>query len=93
MKRLGPQNPLSWIKDTRENPARQRGVVNPVSSHRQTYRFQSDGESPVEVIVVINGDRKDRNVSIEVAEEGKRTMNIAFKTSNGQGKGSNVKST
>jgi len=65
----------------------------PDSSHQQTYRFQSDGDSPVEVVVVMNGRQKDRNVCIEIAEDGKKTMKIAFKTSNGQeGGGSKIKS-
>lgn len=87
-KRLGPQNPLSWIKDSRESPAqhsKSEKVERSVSSVKQTYRFQSEGEYPVEVIVVMNGDRVDHQVRIEVAQEGKKAMNVEFKTSNGQG--------
>ncbi len=86
-KRLGPQNPLSWIKDSRESPAKPSQptkVVKSVSSEKQTFRFQSDGVSPVEVVVVMNGDRVDHLVKIEVVQEGRKAMNIEFKTSNGQ---------
>lgn len=88
-KRLGPQNPLSWIKDSRESPAKSSEpakIVRSVSSGNQTFRFQSNGVSPVEVIVVMNGDRVDHRVKIEVAQEGQKAMNIEFKTSNGQEK-------
>ena len=88
-KRLGPQNPLSWIKDSRESPAspsKPAKVVRPVSPEKQTFRFQSDGVSPVEVIVVMDGDRADHRVKIEVAQEGQKAMNIEFKSSNGQEK-------
>lgn len=89
MKRLGPQNPLSWIKDSRESPVRHSKpgpLERPVSAEKQTYRFQSDGVSPVEVIVIMNGNRADRQVRIEVTEEGKKAMKVEFKTSNGEGK-------
>ena len=88
-KRLGPQNPLSWIKDSRESPVKTSDpakVVRSVSSGKKTFRFQSDGVSPVEVTVVMSGDRVDHRVKIEVAQEGQKAMNIEFKTSNGQEK-------
>jgi hypothetical protein len=86
-KRLGPQNPLNWIRDSRESPAQPSKpgeVERSISYKKQTYRFQSDGESPVEVIVVMNGDRAGHQVRIEVAQEGKKAMNVEFKTSNDQ---------
>ncbi len=86
-KRLGPQNPLSWIKDSRESlaePSQPAKVVRSVSAEKQTFRFQSDGVSPVEVVVVMTGDRVDHRVKIEVVQEGQKAMNIEFKTSNGQ---------
>ena len=86
-KRLGPQNPLNWIKDSRESPVKSSElgkVVRSISSDKRTFRFQSDGASPVEVVVIMNGDRVDHRVKIEVAQEGRKAMNIEFKTSNGQ---------
>lgn len=87
-KRLGPQNPLSWIKDSRESPvkhAKPGSIERYFPSEKQTYRFQSDGEAPVEVMVVMNRGQSDCQVKIEVAQKGKKAMKVEFETSNGKG--------
>lgn len=80
MKRLGPQDPLSWIRDTREEipePHEQRTV----SSERKSFRIQSEGDPPVEITVTIKDEQQDRTICVKITEEGKKPTKIEVKSS------------
>jgi len=65
-KRLGPQDPLSWIRDTRGEKLvhYDMRVATPVEVRRS--KIQVGEGSPMEVTVVIKGQKADRNISVEV---------------------------
>lgn len=80
MKRLGPQDPLSWIRDTRDKVSELQDVKKTAPVERKIFRIQSEGETPIEITVVIKGEQEDRTICIKVAEEGKKATKIEVKT-------------
>ena len=95
MRRLGPQDPLSWIRDTRdksqdisereqEQEQEHQGIKKTLPTERKTFKIQSEGETPVEVTVVIKGEEDDRTICVKVAEEGKQATKIEVRTSDRQ---------
>lgn len=80
MKRLGPQDPLSWIRDTREKAPEPQEVKKTGPTERKTFRIQSEGETPLEITVVIKGEQEDRTICVKVAEEGKKATKIEVRT-------------
>lgn len=91
MRRLGPQDPLSWIRDTREKSPdtnekaqEHQGIKKALPTERKTFKIQSEGETPVEVTVVIKGEEEDRTICVKVAEEGRQATKIEVRTSDRQ---------
>jgi len=91
MRRLGPQDPLSWIKDTSEKSANtgektqeHQGIRKVFPAERRTFIIQSEGETPVEVTVIIKGEEEDRTICVKVSEEGRQTTKIEVKSSGRQ---------
>lgn len=88
MRRLGPQDPLSWIKDTSEkstNTGEKTQELHRIRKvfpgEKKTFKIQSEGETPVEVTVIIKGEEEDRAICVKVAEQGRQTTKIEVKTS------------
>jgi hypothetical protein len=88
MKRLGPQDPLSWIKDTSEKSTNSgektqelQGIRRISPGEKRTFRIQSEGETPVEVTVIIKGEGEDRTVCVKVAEQGRQKTKVEVNTS------------
>jgi hypothetical protein len=91
MRRLGPQDPLSWVRDTREKspPPRERGpehqgLNRALPAERRTFKIQSEGENPIEVTVVVKGEKEDRIICVKVAEEGRKATKIEVRNSDPQ---------
>ena len=82
MKRLGPQDPLSWIRDTREKAQESPEPRKPLLQEKR-YRIQSDDEVPVEITVIVKGEGTDRTICVRVSEEGKKPTTIEVSASNG----------
>lgn len=80
MKRLGPQDPLSWIRDTRDKVSELPEVKKTAAVERKIFRIQSEGETPLEITVVIKGEQEDRTICVKVAEEGKKATKIEVRT-------------
>lgn len=81
MKRLGPQDPLSWIKDTRRSIPQKSQYQKRSLSEKKTFRIHTEDENPLEITVEIKGNSENRTVCVKVAEEGKKTAKIEFKSS------------
>ena len=86
-RRLGNQDPFSWVRDTREvtsmpvPPPRKIAVAKyakPVPSEKSV--LQTKNGKPVEVMVAIKERKGERIISVEISEEGKQPTKISFKT-------------
>jgi len=65
-KRLGPQDPLSWIRDTRGKKLVHYNMKMARPGEVRRSKIQIGEGSPMEVTVVIKGQKADRNISVEV---------------------------
>lgn len=86
-KRLGNQNPFSWVRDTREvtsipiSPPRKIAdakYAKPLPIDKSV--IQTKKCKPVEVMVGITERNGERIISVEITEEGKQPTRISFKT-------------
>ena len=86
-RRLGNQDPFSWVRDTREvtslpiSPPRKIAdtkYAKPLPVEKSVINTKNG--KPVEVMVAIKEWNGERIISVEITEEGKQPAKISFKT-------------
>ena len=66
-RRLGPQDPLRWIKDTREQNTQHQDMkreVYPVETKREI--IHKDKTVPMEVKVILDGQSAKQKITLEI---------------------------
>ena len=81
-KRLGPQDPLSWIRNTRQERTPDDSERNYLSvGHRdQAHLLSRVDKRPTDITVVIKGEGRERVVAVEVTVDKKGVSKIQIKT-------------
>jgi len=81
-KRLGPQDPLSWIKDTRQERTPDEPERNYLSiGHRnQPSLLSGVDKTPTDITIVIKGEGREKVVAVEVTLDKKGVSKIQIKT-------------
>lgn len=86
-RRLGNQDPFSWVRDTREVTNIPLSPPRKIAETKYTQAYapeksviQSKNGKPVEVMVAIKEKNGERIISVKIIEEGKQPAVISFKT-------------
>lgn len=91
-KRLGPQDPLSWIKDTRGQISKYASLRTSTPQRSRSSRILGEEESSPDIRVVIKGNEGERIVSVEITVDNKGTTKIEVKKKVDQKNGREIKS-
>jgi len=81
-KRLGPQNPLSWIRDTRQERTTEvpeRDYLS-VGHRNQPHLLSRVDKAPTDITIIIKGEGRERIVAVEVTMDKKGVSKIQIKT-------------
>ena len=81
-KRLGPQDPLSWIRDTREEKVRDESHRNYLSigPRDDLSLFAKENKHQRDITIVIKGEGRERVLAVEVTIDKKGVSKIQIKT-------------
>lgn len=81
-RRLGPQDPLSWIRDTRQERTPDEAERNylSVSPRNQPNLLSRVDKMPADITIVIKGEGRERVAAVEVTMDKKGVSKIQIKT-------------